>query len=172
MNLWIRFLRLLLSLGKRRAGAWDSEAALRFRVLPTDSDYFQHHLTNSRFFSFMDLARLDWLAQVGLYQPMRERGWGPVVNNHQMTYLGMIRWGRVFQVQTRAVYWDQKYLYLQHRFVESGKLRAVGTVRLVFAGKNGSVPLADMLQAAGISVPPAECPAQIKDLQAVLAHKL
>ena len=171
MNLFIRFLCMLWHIRKQQPTGFESTSVLPFRVLPTDSDYFQHHLTNSRFPSFMDLGRMDWLAKAGLYKPMRQRGWGVVVSSNQITYLGMIRWGKPFDVQTKAVYWDEKYLYLEHRFVAAGKLRAVGIAKLVFASNTGSMPLADMLAEAGIELDAVQCPENIRDMQRALAHK-
>jgi acyl-CoA thioesterase FadM len=171
MNLFMRFLLLLWNIRKQEVAGFQSISALNFRVLPTDSDYFQHHLTNSRFPSFMDLGRIDWLAKAGLYKPMRKNGWGIVVSSNQITYLGLIRWGKPFTVQTQAVYWDKKYLYLEHRFISAGSLRAVGIAKLVFSSNRGSMPLADMLAEAGIELAAIECPENIKDLQQALSHK-
>jgi len=171
MNLFIRFLFLLWNIRKHKNTDFHSTSSLAFRVLPTDSDYFQHHLTNSRFPSFMDLGRIDWMARAGLYKPMRKRGWGIVVSSNQITYLGLIRWGKPFEVQTKPVYWDEKYLYLEHRFISAGKLRAVGIAKLVFSNNKGSMPLADMLVEAGVELEAVECPDNIKDLQRALSHK-
>lgn len=172
MNLFLRFLWLLLQLRKVTCEEFNKPSSLNFRVLPTDSDYFQHHLTNSRFPSFMDLGRIHWMAQAGLYQPMRQRGWGVVVASSQVSYLGLIRWGKSFELQTRPVYWDDKYLYLEHRFIgEGGKLRAVGLAKLAFVGKKGAMPLADMLAAAELELDVVECPENIKDLQKALSHR-
>lgn len=171
MNLFIRFLWLLWRLRSVAVTGFQSTSSLCFRVLPTDSDYFQHHLTNSRFPSFMDLGRMHWMAQAGIYQPMRKRGWGVVVSSNQMSYLGLIRWGKPFEVQSRPVYWDDKYLYLEQRFISGGKLCAVGISKLVFMSRKGSVALKEMLDVAGISVEMIDCPENIKDLQQALSHR-
>lgn len=171
MNLFLRFLILLWNIRKQHASGFESVSNLDFRVLPTDSDYFQHHLTNSRFPSFMDLGRIDWMARAGLYKPMRKRGWGVVVSSNQITYLGLIRWGKSFKVQTKPVYWDEKYLYLEHRFISAGKLRTVAIAKLVFTSNKGSMPLADMLAEAGIELEVVDCPENIKDLQKALGHR-
>lgn len=171
MNLFIRFLILLWNIRKHDSKGFHASSSLDFRVMPTDSDYFQHHLTNSRFPSFMDLGRIDWMAKAGLYKPMRKRGWGIVVSSNQITYLGLIRWGKSFEVQTKPVYWDEKYLYLEHRFISGDKLRTVGIAKLVFTGSKGSMPLADMLAEAGIELEVVDCPENIKDLQQALSHK-
>lgn len=171
MNLFLRFLILLLKIRNLPLQEFTQASRLRFRVMPTDSDYFQHHMTNSRFPSFMDLGRIHWMAQAGLYQPMREKGWGVVVSASQITYLGMIRWGKPFQLESRPVCWDDKYLYLEQCFIADGKVRAVGLAKLVFVGKQGSIPLQDILTAAGIKLEPSECPANIKDWQQALSHR-
>lgn len=49
MNLFLRFLQLMISIGRVPVKGFNSISSLRYRVRRTDSDVFQHHMTNSRF---------------------------------------------------------------------------------------------------------------------------
>ncbi|EDY86520.1 thioesterase family protein [gamma proteobacterium HTCC5015] len=172
MNLFFRFLWFVFRLRFVETKGFDALSSLSFRVLPTDSDYFQHHLTNSRFPSFMDLGRLHWLTQSGLRKEAKRRKLHVVVSASQIMYLGLIRWGRRFDVETRVVYWDDKYFYLEYRFISAGKLCAVGLSKLVFMGAKGTVPLSHLLNSAAIDAPVLEeCPDNIRDFIQSLSHR-
>ena len=54
------------------------ESHLSFRVLPTDLDV-NMHLTNSRYFSFMDLSRVDHMIRNGAWKHIRARKLMPVL---------------------------------------------------------------------------------------------
>ncbi|MGM0564782.1 MAG: acyl-CoA thioesterase [Pseudomonadota bacterium] len=166
MNLFFRFILFFIRLRFLAVAGFEVPSKIRFRVLPSDSDYFQHHLTNSRFPSFMDLGRLHWLARSGLGQRLPI-----VVNASQITYLGLIRWGRTFEVETKPVYWDDKYLYLEQRFTSGGKLCAVALTKLVFMGKRGTVPLAEAASAAGVELPAVEPTGPVHDFMQSLSHR-
>lgn len=166
MNLFFRFLLFFVRLRFVRPVGFEAPSTLRFRVLPSDSDYFQHHLTNSRFPSFMDLGRLHWLACSGLGRRLPI-----VVNATQITYLGLIRWGRPFEVTSKPAYWDDKYLYLEQRFTSGGKLCAVAHTKLVFMGRRGTVPLSEVAGKAGMELPPVEASAPLRDFIQSLSHR-
>ncbi|MCF5092020.1 hypothetical protein B9Y66_19200 [Stenotrophomonas maltophilia] len=79
MNLWFRFLSTLVQAYFGRTLHSPLERSrLTFRVLSTDIDV-NRHLTNSRYWSFFDLGRIEFLTRAGLVKQMIKRGWNPVI---------------------------------------------------------------------------------------------
>jgi hypothetical protein len=50
---------------------------------------------------------------------------------------------------TRLVAWDEKWCFLEQRFERGGTVHAVGRVKALFRGREGNVPTAALLAAAG-----------------------
>ena len=105
---------------------------LRFRVLPFDCD-INLHLNNARYFSFMDLGRLQLIGQTGLFtQIYKERLWVPVVAGIEMTFLRALNPLQSFELVTRVLAWDEYYVYMEQRFEVKGTLMAIGIIKGVF----------------------------------------
>jgi acyl-CoA thioesterase FadM len=121
LRLWLKPGRVALTESFRRS----------FRVLPTDCD-FNLHLTNGRYFSLLDIARVEQLARMKLVGALLRRRWLPVLNATEITFIRPLAPLRRFEIVTRIVTWDDKYLYLEQRFETSGILHAVSLARAAF----------------------------------------
>lgn len=157
MNLFFRFLWFIFKLRKINGSDLAQVSTRSFRVLPSDSDWFLHHLTNSRHQSFVDLARLDWFAQAGLYQTMRKHKIAHIIAASNVSYFGLLRLMSLFAVQSRALYCDHKYLYLQHTFLQNGKIRASAISKISFAKLSGKniqiINFTDLCELAELAIP-------------------
>ncbi len=113
MNLWLRLAVLLLAdmLWRPRLKLLDT-ARLPLRVLPTDLDLLGH-MTNSRFFSALDLGRLDLLFRSGLLGLVVRERWSPVVAGCDVRFRRALRPFERFWVETRIAGWDARWLYLE-----------------------------------------------------------
>lgn len=126
MNL---YLRLFFAL----AGAWFDEkrhhrtASLKtFRVWPHDLDALGH-MNNGRYLQIMDVARVDWMARVGVAQCMWRNKWSAVIGSGIIRYRFALKPFQCYQVRTRLLYWDSRWWYLEHVFIDtSGRQVAVG----------------------------------------------
>jgi len=110
MNLWFRLLRLLIT--HRWPGGPEPCSVLgpcrtRFRVGPTDLDLFGH-VNNGKYFSLLDLGRIDLLARSGLLAELRHRNWYPVVTAETMQFYRPLRWLQPFVIETTIVGWDKR----------------------------------------------------------------
>ena len=158
MNLYFRLVRALWRALTMRAGPdGDGESVLEFRVWPTDLD-FNLHLTNARYLSFMDLGRLDLLAQLGLLKPMLRLKWTPVVGAVMLRFRrGLDPWMR-FSLHSRVLGWDDKWFYIEQRFMRDGDAYASGLVRVLLRGREGSLAPSTVLAAFGRPVRSPELP--------------
>lgn len=169
MNLYLRLLLLLWRLRRlQRRGIFEA-SRLAFRVLPSDLD-LNGHMNNGRYLTFMDLGRLHLTAQAGLLGEMRRRRWMPVLAAAEITYLRSLEPFNRFELVTRLLTWDDKYIYIEQTFERDGELCAHAYVKGLFLQAGGRVPNAEVLAASGYggAAPPmAEALQRWADLTAV-----
>lgn len=102
-----------------------------FRVGLRDID-FNMHINNARYMVFMERARWDHPVQTNTWNVMLKDKLNFIVAGIEMGYIREIRLGKRFDVETRYIGWDEKYIYLEQRFVVDGKIHAYGLVKAVF----------------------------------------
>jgi len=153
MNLYLRLLWLLMRLrGLQRRGLFE-ESRVTFCVWPNDCD-LNLHMNNGRYLTFMDLGRVHLTAQSGLLGEVWRRRWMPVLAAAEITYLRSLKPFSRFDLVTRLLTWDDKYVYLEQLFECDGELCAHAYVKGVFLARGVSVPNAELLQAIGYADAP------------------
>lgn len=151
MNLYFRLFWMLFRLLFKREEKGLTEPFRRpFRVWPSDCD-FNLHLTNGRYFSLLDVARVEHLARMKLLVPLLMRGWLPVLNATEITFIRPLPPFGQFDIMTRIVSWDEKYLYLEQCFETPGTLHAVSLARAVFLHRGEILPPSEVAALAGYS---------------------
>lgn len=106
----------------------------KFRVGFADID-FNMHINNARYMVFMERARWDHPVQTNTWDIMFKEKLNFIVAGIEMGYIRELRFGKAFEVETSYLGWDEKYLYLEQRFVADGKIHAYGLVKAVFLQK-------------------------------------
>ncbi len=150
MNLLLRLITTLLGARRRsRLGPLD-ESVISLRVLPTDLDA-NMHMNNGRYLSIMDLGRFDLTVRNGLLGATLRRGWRPVVGSVVIRFRRSLDPFQRYELRTRAVCWDEKWIYLEQRFEREGELAAIGLVKALFLGKSGPVATRDVLATVGFT---------------------
>lgn len=152
-----------------RMWAWGPPARVgdplesRFRVLLVDLDILMH-MTNGRYLSVLDAARISYYARTGLWRQFRARGWSPVVTAQTITYKRSLTFPRSYQVRTRLVGTDAKNLYFEQIFHirEVEYASAVVSVRLVDTA-GASVAPVQVLALDGNFTLPERVPAAIDE---------
>lgn len=146
MNLYLRFLLLLLrARGRPRLGLWDT-ARTPFRVAPSDLDPLLH-MNNGKYPSIMDLGRLDLMIRSGTWARLRRRGWYPVVAAQTISYRRSLKLGQRFDLYTRILGFDERWSYLEQSFVAGGEVSAQAVVRARFLRRGGGSVDHDELEA-------------------------
>jgi len=138
------FVRIpLLALRQRirplpRLGVFD-EDRIRMRVWPNDID-FNIHLNNARYLTFMEYGRIHMIAANGiLSHAIRER-WMPLVGSVDITYRRSLELFATFELRTRTLCWDEKWIYIEQSFYGKAGLAAIAWVKGLFRSKEGNVP--------------------------------
>jgi len=117
----------------------------------TDVDYFWH-MNNGKYFREMDFGRFDFYFRTGLAAYIEARpGMFVVQHGASIRYRRPIDILVPFKQVTRLVYWDDRSLYFEQKFVSlaDGFVRAVALCKNTVVG--GSVT--DMMQAQGCNIP-------------------
>jgi acyl-CoA thioesterase FadM len=151
MNLLLRLLWLLLTARRRPPAPVLGPCNRAFRVLPNDLDVLLH-MNNGRYFSVMDLARVDLMARSALWPQLRARGWYPVVVRETMDFRRSLQVFDRYIVRTSVIAWDDKHILLAQVFVRDEVEVASALVKARFLKKSGgSVAIAELLALAGIT---------------------
>jgi len=151
MSLLLRLFAILL-FGRRRGSLQMLDLCeTPFRVLPNDLDV-QMHMTNGRYFTILDLGRVDLMLRNGLWPRLKAAGWYPVVTQETMRfYRSLELWDR-YLVRTRVIGWDDKSILLEQAFVRDGIEVASGIVKARFLKrKGGMVATSELMELAGIA---------------------
>lgn len=150
MSLLLRlFATLRFGLRRGRLHVLD-RCSTPFRVWPNDLDVLRH-MTNGRYFTILDLARVDLMVRCGLWPQFKALGWYPVVTLETMRFHRSLElWDR-YQVQTRVIGWDDKHILLEQVFVRDGVQVALAIVKARFLKRGGgTVSSAQLLALAGV----------------------
>jgi acyl-CoA thioesterase FadM len=152
MNLLVRLLKTLILwiLIPRRNGLLD-ESTVRFRVWPNDLDT-NLHMNNGRYLTLLDLGRLDLLLRNGAIRHVMREKWYPVLAGCEIRFRRPLNLFQRFEIRTRIVAWDAKWIYLEQRILRNGDLALHAYLKGVFVARGGgSVPVTRLLELMGVA---------------------
>ncbi|GAA1176410.1 thioesterase family protein [Ornithinimicrobium humiphilum] len=134
------------------------------RVRPGDLDIYLH-VNNGVYLQMMDVARTNYIADLGGFPAMKERGWYPVVAAQTVTYRRSLTLGQRFDIITRVVGWDERVIYLEQVFTRGEELCARGLVagRFLTRGSGERVPAPVVAEVLGHGIPAPELPADVAE---------
>jgi len=170
MNLYFRLFYILFKALLAPGISALSESKLDFRALPTDCD-MNLHITNSRYLSFMDLGRTYLMGQLKLLPHLYKRRWGPVIQATELTFLKPIMVGQKFALVTRIIYWDDKYFYMEQRFMVNQQIYALATVKGLFISKQQKIPTHEIIKLVDANIIQPPMPEFIRRWQLMLEAK-
>jgi acyl-CoA thioesterase FadM len=154
MSFLLRFLKIaLLALFGGRRGLLEP-SVITLRVWPNDLD-MNVHMNNGRYLSLMDLGRLDVMFHNGAFGLWVKRGWQPLVAWSSCRHFKALRVFQRFEIHTRVLGWDEKWVYFEQRFTRGDALYALAGVKALMAGPQGPVPTAELFAATGAGAPPS-----------------
>ena len=171
MNLIFRVIALCIGYLFNRSRIQPLDASvIQSRVWPLDLDA-NIHMNNGRYLSIMDLGRLDLIVRVGVVREVIKKRWMPVLSAATIRYRIPLMPFQKFNLETRVVWWDEKWFYMEQKFIitEGKKAGAVAAIAFVKGSfydrdKKQTVPSTDVTQLMGIMHTPNQ-PAYIKSWQ-------
>jgi acyl-CoA thioesterase FadM len=150
MNMFLRTVLVRLRARFRPPVGIHDVARLTMRVLPADLDVLRH-VNNGVYFSLMDLGRLDLLVRSGVWDTFQRLGYYPVVAAETVTFRRSLQLWQEYELQTRIVGYDDRAVFIEHRFVVDGEVYATAHIRGRFLKRTGgTVTTAELAAAAHI----------------------
>lgn len=132
------FRTILIFLKKRFLSKthFSEKSTINMRVLPTDLD-FLWHVNNGVYFSFMDFGRWDMIFRNGVFDLATSKGWYSVVAGETIKFKRSLELWDKFQLETQIIGFDDKYFFIQQKFLKDGNMMATGLVKVRFLQRKG-----------------------------------
>lgn len=152
MNLYFRFLFLMI---KRTLSLEPIDifapCTSYFRVNPLDLD-LNLHMNNGKYFSIMDLGRLDLMLKSKTFWLLARKGYFPVISSESIRFKQSLELFQEFELVTQIETWDDKDFYMNQKFIKDGVVCAEGVIkgRFLQRGRKGSVPTKEIFAETGV----------------------
>jgi len=178
MNLYIRVLLVFIgSFFRPGIKSVLETSILTFRVLPNDLD-FNMHMNNGRYMTLMDLGRFDLVLRAGLMKTMLKQKSVPILGAAQIRFRLPLLPFQKYELHTRIVAWDNKWAFIEQKFIiadggsKQGAVAAVAVVKGSFYDQKNKrmVPTDEVLQASGIHENSPEMPTHILEWRKAEEH--
>lgn len=85
--------------------------------LTNDVDTLLYHMNNARYLREIDFARVDFYERTKLYKTIVSKGGSVVQGATTIRYRRFIRPLSLFKITSNIIYWDDQFIYMEHRFV-------------------------------------------------------
>ncbi len=168
MLFWTRLFKAkILASFRPRAKPLDS-VALGFRV--GWSETLLGVTINSRYLDYMEVGRVAWMENLGLFKLAAREKWLPLVASQTIVYKRPIKRWQKAVLHTRLVCWDGRWLYSEHVFKRGDKTMASAVSRACVRSKEGLVAPATVLAKLGHSDASPEMPRGVAEW--IAAEKL
>ena len=117
---------------------------------PHDIDLWVER-NNGRTLTLYDLGRIPWSIRAGFTAVLRRRGWGMTVAGSSVRYRRRIRAFDRFEMRTRAVGWDARFVYSeQSMWRPDGVCANHVLIRSALTSPDGIVPPEEFAAEMGI----------------------
>jgi acyl-CoA thioesterase FadM len=163
MSFLLRFIKVWIqSLAGRRYHSMRAESVVNLRVWPNDLD-LNIHVNNGRYLTLMDLGRMDLMFRSGAARLWLMSGLQPLVAFSMCRHFKALKLFQPFQLRSKVLGWDEKWIYFEQRFESKGELYALGVVKGLMAGKKGPLPTSQLMRILAMDEPSPALPAYVAD---------
>ena len=131
-RIWV----LLVATLSSKRGELNRPYILKYRVWLTDQDMFMH-MTNSRYLSFSDLARLNLLIRTGLSKALHENDWRLEICGQTRTLTRMLKAPQAFEMSCEIAGWTDTHIAFNHKFQRRGSTHAAVNTLMRVANSAG-----------------------------------
>lgn len=133
------------------------------RCWPSDIDLWME-LNNGRTLTLFDLGRIPLARRNGLINTLRENRWGMTMAGASVRYRRRIRTFEKITMYSRAVYWDERFVYLeQSMWKQDGDCANQALYRAAITGRDGIVSPQTVMAAMSQSEPRPDAPEWVKN---------
>lgn len=133
------------------------------RCWPSDIDLWME-LNNGRTSTLFDLGRIPLARRIGLIGALRENQWGMTMAGVSVRYRRRIRTFEKITMRSRAVFWDDRFVYLeQSMWKQNGECANQPLYRAAITGARGIVSPATVMAAMENPEPTPIAPDWVKN---------
>ncbi len=109
-------------------------------------------MNNGRYLSISDIGRLELLRALGLWKPMRRKGWYPVVVSSTISFRKSLKPWQRFELESRFIGISGRNVFLEQRFTVNGEIYA----KMLVAGRflkdsGGHAPMGELTEFLGVA---------------------
>jgi len=155
---WLRLIRVSLSLISRPRVDLLATTRVTLCVWPNDLD-FNLHVNNGRYLALADIGRVHWFVRSGVLAVARQHKAIPIVGDAIAKFRRDLKVFQSFEIRSRLLGWDEKWGFIEHRFVRAGRVIGVVVIRGVFKGPNGPIEPRLFLASLSHALPSPPLPA-------------
>lgn len=127
---------------------------------PWDIDLWME-LNNGRTLTIYDLARLPLAKRVGLIKALKDNNWGLTMAGASVRYRRRVLPFQRVEIRSRAVCWDDKFVYLEQSMWRAGECCSHILYRSAVTDKTGIVSPTRVLDKVAPGSPAPEIPGWI-----------
>ncbi|WP_319825371.1 acyl-CoA thioesterase [Thalassovita sp.] len=154
----VRFTKEFIKFRKAPALAFDGTHVSHHMCMPWDIDLWME-LNNGRTLTIYDLGRMILAKRVGLLGALTRNRWGMTMAGAVVRYRRRIRVFETVEMRSRAVCWDDRFLYLeQSMWKKDGECANHVVYRTAVTDKNGIVAPEVVIRNIMGTVPVVETP--------------
>jgi len=127
------------------------------RCWPLDIDLYME-MNNGRILTILDLGRSSLAYRAGLLQALHKQGWGLTMAGTSVRYRKRIRPFVKFRVVSKAIGWDDKFMYLDQSIWIGEECAVQALYRSAVTDKNGLVRPERLFEAMDFDEPQPQLP--------------
>jgi len=135
---WFRLARVGFGLTAESKVDLLATTRVRLRVWPNDLDY-NLHVNNGRYLALAQISGAHWFVRTGSLGIARQHKAFPVIGDAFAKFRHDLKVFQTFEIHTRVIGWDSKWVFFEHRFVRKDRVIGVVAIRGVFRGPDGPV---------------------------------
>lgn len=129
---------------------------------PWDLDFWLE-LNNGRTLTLYDLGRIPLAKRMGLLKALSNNKWGLTVAGTSVRYRRRIRIFQKFEIHSRAMGWDDRFLYLEQTIWTKGHCANQALYRTAVTGPDGIMDPAKVAVAMGMDAQSPELPEWVQN---------
>jgi acyl-CoA thioesterase FadM len=146
----LRLMKIIALSGLRKKVPLNEVLTTHFRIWPIDMHLSTMSAGNDAYFRFMDLARIDHWSRLGLFQLCLRKRWPILIGGQIIHYRRALHLFSAFSVTTRWIFWDEKWFYVKHEFVQEGRIIAIAYVKGLVRAEGRRLTPDEFLRRAGL----------------------
>lgn len=141
-----------------------------YRVWPHQIDY-NLHLNNAKYLNILEHARWVLFRENGWFKYLFAKRLNVVVASFEITFIRELNIFTQFEVRSRVLSWDEKYLYVEQRIMVKGKLCGHIIVKIAGVRKGKRALTPEICETVGIDYAQAQPQAALESWAAMAQAK-